>query len=227
MTAEIQVYIVLLLSVFAGVTLLFLLRPKDRIIRLLLTFSGGYLLAITLLHLFPEAYVHADKTTGIWVVAGLIFQLVLDFFSHGADHGHMHEEHIEHFPKALFIALSLHAFMEGMPLSNGERVHLLWGVAVHKIPVSMMLAMFFVRSKVPVYKSMIFLFLFACMTPLGSFLSGYNAFLMRYSTQVNALVAGALLHISTVILFESSQEHRFHLWKFISMLLGVVLAVML
>ena len=40
-----------------------------------------------------------------------------------------------------------------------------------------------------------------------------------------ALVIGIFLHISTTILFESSEEHRFNYYKLITILLGAGLAL--
>ncbi len=65
------------------------------------------------------------------------------------------------------------------------------------------------------------------MTPLGTFIGGKVTFLIHYSTEINAIVAGVFLHIATIILFESSKEHRFNLYKFSALLVGVGLALFL
>ncbi len=217
--------LVLFLSVIVGVAILLIWKPEKSGIKILLTFSGGYLLSITLLHLFPEVYGHAHGNVGIWVVAGLIFQLVLDFFSHGIDHGHHGDTSLESFPWAIFITLSLHSFMEGLPLSDHRHSYLLWAIVVHKVPVSMMLAAFFFQSKVGWWKAALFIIMFALMSPLGSLVSQYTETVGRYAVQINAWVAGAFLHIATVILFESSKEHRFNIMKFTALLAGIGLAV--
>jgi hypothetical protein len=73
------------------------------------------------------------------------------------------------------------------------------------------------------------LIVFALITPLGSFTSyaiGANMIggLSMYFDRIMAVVVGIFLHISTTILFESSENHRFNLIKFIVIILGASLA---
>ncbi|MGB3143837.1 MAG: ZIP family metal transporter, partial [Maribacter sp.] len=51
--------------------------------------------------------------------------------------------------------------------------------------------------------------------------------LATYATYLNALVIGVFLHISTVILFESSEGHKFNLRKLLVIVFGVVIAYFL
>ena len=110
--------IALILSVLVGVLLVVVLKPKEKFVALLLTFSGAYLLSITVLNLFPDIFAKGDDSIGIYIILGLLIQLVLDFFSKGADHGHIHVADTKIVPWALFISLTIHAFMEGLPLSS-------------------------------------------------------------------------------------------------------------
>jgi zinc and cadmium transporter len=48
--------------------------------------------------------------------------------------------------------------------------------------------------------------------------------LLNYHTEITALTIGIFLHISTVILFESSKDHKFNIRKFIAILLGMSIA---
>jgi hypothetical protein len=62
--------------------------------------------------------------------------------------------------------------------------------------------------------------------PLGSVFSFYFAHELE-ATSINfysissSIVIGILLHIATTILFESSEEHKFNLQKFLSILFGI------
>lgn len=217
----------LLLSVLVGVLLVIVLKPKKKLVALLLTFSGAYLLSITVLKLFPEIFEKGDANIGIYIIFGLVLQLVLDFFSKGAEHGHMHTLDTKHFPWALFISLNIHAFMEGLPLADHQHADLLWAIVIHKIPIVMVLTSFLLYYGRKKSFAFFFLFLFGIMTPLGTIIGGKIPFLITYSNQVNAIVAGVFLHIATIILFESSQEHRFNILKFSALILGVLLALML
>ena len=59
--------------------------------RLLLAFSGAFLLALTLFDLLPEVYEHLNyKATGLLIMGGILLQIILEFFSKGAEHGHIH-----------------------------------------------------------------------------------------------------------------------------------------
>ncbi len=140
-------YLALILSVLVGVLIVFGLKPSNKTAQLLLSFSGAYLLSISVLHLLPEVYEVKGLNVGLYILIGLLLQLILDFFSKGAEHGHIHVQLSQTFPWALFISLSMHAFMEGIPLANNhQHDHLLWAIVVHKIPVAIILGTFFVNS---------------------------------------------------------------------------------
>lgn len=220
-------YIVLLLSVFIGVLLVITLKPNGKIVSVLLTFSGAYLLSITLLQFLPEVYNSGVGNIGLFVVIGLVLQLVLDFFSKGVEHGHFHHEGENHFPWSLFLSLNIHAFMEGLPLSDHQHHHLLWAIVIHHVPIAMVLASIMLYSKWDKKMAVFFMLIFGSMTPLGVLTGGSIQFLIDYHIQINAIVAGVLLHISTIILFESSQNHKFNIIKFSSVIVGIILAYLM
>lgn len=218
-------YLVLIASVLIGIIIVYGFKPGTKTVQLLLSFSGAYLLAISILHLLPEVYKTYNKTIGVYILIGLILQLVLDFFSKGAEHGHIHEQSTSIFPWALFISLSIHAFMEGIPLANNlHHEHLLWAIVVHKIPVAIILGTFFVKSTIPKKYAVMFLLVFALMSPLGSFIGENSQFLIRFKSEIMAIIIGVFLHISTIILFESSKDHKFNLLKFTAILIGMSVA---
>ena len=218
-------YLVLILSVLVGVVIVFGLKPSTKTVQLLLAFSGAYLLSITILHLLPEVYHSSYESVGLFILLGLLLQLILDFFSKGAEHGHIHVQQDAAFPWALFISLCLHSFMEGIPLAhNHHHDHLLWAIVIHKIPIAIILGTFFVKSNISKRNSILFLVLFSLMSPLGS-LAGENIpLLITYRTQITAVIIGIFLHISTIILFETSKDHKFNLLKFLAILVGMIVA---
>jgi len=218
-------YIALILSVLVGITIVFGLKPSNKTAQLLLAFSGAYLLSISILHLFPEVYSSDVSNVGLFILIGLLFQLILDFFSKGAEHGHIHIQKDMTFPWALFISLSIHAFMEGIPLAhNHHHEYLLWAIVIHKIPIAIILGTFFVNSNISKLNAVLFLLLFSVMSPLGS-LAGENVqFITTYKTEITAIIIGIFLHISTIILFESSKDHKFNLLKFVAILIGMFVA---
>lgn len=221
-------YILPILGVLLSFLFVYITKPKKKEnFKLLLAFSGAFLLALTLFELFPEVYEHADsKTIGVFVMLGILLQIFLEFFSKGAEHGHVHvEKDSADFPWLLFISLSIHSLLEGVPIEHNETI--LYGILIHKVPISIILSIFLLESKIKFVNAVFFIVLFAIMTPIGSYIAANFEFAQKYYTMINALVIGVFLHISTVILFESSEGHKFNLRKVIVIALGIVIAYML
>ncbi|MFT6192773.1 ZIP family metal transporter [Polaribacter sp.] len=220
-------YILLIASVLLGSLLVFIIEPNKKIVRLLLAFSGAYLLSATILHLLPAVYTaNSDATNiGIFILVGIILQSVLESFSKGAEHGHIHmHSDGKKFPTLLFVSLCIHAFSEGLPIHNADD-NLLWAIVVHKIPIAIVLTSFLLQTKYSKKTVFSFLFFFALMSPLGVLLGNKIPFFNTYQTEIKALIIGVFLHISTIILFESTENHKFNLQKFMAILLGVLLTV--
>lgn len=215
----------LLLSVAIGVIFVLLAKPNKKLVRLLLAFSGAYLLSVTILHLLPMVYEDAEDTTiiGLCILFGIILQSVLESFSKGAEHGHIHyHDNGKKFPILLFISLCVHAFTEGMPIQHAG-THLLWAVIIHKIPIAIVLTVFLIRAKFTTKTTVLFLLIFGLMSPLGVFLSESIGWVDRYIMEITAVIIGVFLHISTIILFESTENHTFNLQKFLAIIVGILL----
>lgn len=220
-------YILLITAVLLGSLLVLFIKPSKQIVRLLLAFSGAYLLSVTILHLLPDVYTVTSNSTivGIYILVGIILQSVLESFSKGAEHGHIHmHSDGKKFPTLLFVSLCLHAFSEGLPIHNADE-NLLLAIVVHKIPIAIVLTSFLLETKYSKKIVFSFLFFFGLMSPLGVLLGDKIPFFTTYATEITALIIGVFLHISTIILFESTENHKFNLQKFIAILLGVLLTV--
>jgi zinc and cadmium transporter len=221
-------YILLIASVLLGSLLVYIIKPKNKIVRLLLAFSGAYLLSVTILHLLPEVYIESTdhKRVGVFILIGIILQSVLESFSKGAEHGHIHiHADGNKFPTLLFVSLCLHAFSEGLPIHHTGN-NLLWAIIVHKVPIAIVLTTFLIQTKYSKKIILIFIFFFAIMSPLGVLLGNKIDFFTNYYTEITALIVGVFLHISTIILFESSENHKFNVQKFTAILLGVLLTIL-
>ena len=191
-------------------------------LKLILSFSGAFLLGVTIFHLMPEVFYKVNNKPGLWIVSGIILQILLENLSQGTEHGHSHIKSNEYLPWILFLSLCLHAFIEGLPL--GHESSLVWGIFIHKIPIGMVLFYMIWDTKSTKTLKIIALFIFAIMSPLGSITLEYNHSLQNYQTQITAIVMGMLLHISTTILFESNQGHAFNIRKLLSILLAFVVS---
>ena len=221
-------YILLIASVLIGSLLVLFLKPSNKIVRLLLAFSGAYLLSVTILHLVPEVYINTSNPTkiGIFVLVGILIQSILESFSKGAEHGHIHlHSDNTKFPWLLFISLCIHAFSEGIPVHEGHNHNLLWAIVVHKIPIAIVLTTFLLHAKYSKQVVILFLGLFALMSPLGVLVANKLEFFTQYNSEITGFIIGVFLHISTIILFESSENHKFNFQKFTAILLGILLTV--
>jgi zinc transporter ZupT len=217
-------YLAPFLAVAIGYFIAQLFQKKGiRQMPIILAFSGAFLLSVTLFHLLPEVFTVPSKEMGLYIMGGILLQIVLEFFSKGAEHGHVHiHSDSGSFPWLLFISLSIHALLEGFPVMSNQSM--LIGVIVHKIPIAIILVLFFNKANYNKLAIIIFLLLFGLMTPLGSLLSSELEVLRGYETQINAVAIGVFLHVSTTILFESSKDHRFNLSKMMAVILATVLA---
>lgn len=221
-------YILPVLAVLGGFLFVSAVRPeRHRSLRLLLAFSGAFLLSLTVFSLLPELYENGDAAqTGVFIMLGILLQIFLEFFSKGAEHGHVHvHSHNRAFPWVIFLSLCIHALLEGFPVYGHHT--LVYGIVVHKFPIAIILTTFFLRSGMGRGRVFFFLFLFSLMTPLGTLLAEYLVFLETYDRQITAVVVGIFLHISTVILFESSEGHSFNLSKLLVILMGITVAYFL
>ena len=220
------------------------IKPSDPgKLKLLIAFSGAYLLSITALHLLPEVFTGDDRGAyfGSFVLVGFFIQVMLEYLSGGIEHGHAHTHRSAGLPVGLMIGLCLHAFLEGMPLGGGDAGHshhghshhgdshshglepLLLGIVLHKYPVAMVFLAMLLNSGLAKAKAFGLLAVFAAMAPLGTLLSGVEM-VGQYNRESLAIVIGIFLHVSTTILFESSEGHRFNAYKMMAIAAGLALS---
>lgn len=223
-----MIYILPILGVLLSFLFVFVVKPdKNEHFKLLLAFSGAFLLALTIFELLPEVYNHSEpKSIGVFIMLGILLQIFLEFFSKGAEHGHVHlSKESTGFPLLLFISLSIHSLLEGLPVVSNNTI--IYGILIHKIPIAIILSIFLLGSKIKPMYSFLFILLFSLMTPLGTYLAGTMKIIVEYAEPLNAIVIGVFLHISTVILFESSEGHKFNLRKLVVIILGMLFAYFL
>ncbi len=229
-------YLLLFATVIISGSSVLLFQIGSKALKLILAFSGAFLLAITVLHLIPEIYSNASVKTGIFILAGFLLQIFIEYFSEGIEHGHIHVHKHEEpvFPLTVMLALSVHSFLEGMPLSgemNETKRSLATGIIFHNFPIAIALMSMLIQSGQKKTNAIIWLVVFALMTPLGAMtgniLEGSFGAMTNYSGYIMAVVVGIFLHVSTTILFESSEHHRFHILKLAVILAGMGLALVL
>ena len=236
-------YLLLFFCVLFGGALAFRFHSRAGIaLKLVLSFSGAYLLGITVIHLMPGAFSVPQASPSLWILAGFLVQLFLEQLTQGVEHGHIHVHEHSGSTMALqvMIGLSLHAFLEGMPLSHYDSFHalqdgqahghqhLLIGIVLHKLPAAFALVSLLLLSHFRTGTAWICLAFFAGMSPLGALVAG--SFPLSPTAMANLLgfVIGSFLHISTTILFEADDNRQHHVsWaKMGVILLGISLALL-
>ncbi|MFC2101688.1 ZIP family metal transporter [Bacteroidota bacterium] len=230
--------LIVVTALLSGLFVFLFSHENTRVLKLLLAFSGAFLIGITFLNLIPEVYEDPVEYIGLFVLLGFLLQLFLELLTRGAEHGHEHdcdnchkEDHIS--PVLLMLGLCIHAFLEGMPIVPSfdpeTRNILVTGIIIHNIPISLALITLFLHYGMKRGKALGLLLLFSLMTPIGSMVSRFiqEATLQDISHYFNyamALVIGIFLHVSTSILFETEENHQYNLRKFLTVILGLAVA---
>jgi zinc transporter ZupT len=206
------------------------IEPNERWLRLLLSFSGAFLLGVAVLHMLPELYEEGGAGVGLWLLGGFLLQTVLEFFSHGIEHGHMHGHPQKAVPLMMVTSLCTHSFVEGLPFADARvsgDLPFLLGVLLHKAPMAIALAAVLWRSNTDGARRWGILTTFAAAAPLGILTGTWIGADVGTAVLQHALAVaiGMLLHISTTIIFESAPDHRFHLARFAAVMAGAGLSI--
>jgi zinc transporter ZupT len=246
-------YIALFGSALAGGGLAFWVRGADpKILRMVMTLTGAYIFGITLVHLLPDIFRLEEPWAGTFILLGFLLQIGVEHLSQGIEHGHVHrhEGHGHHgagLAVSVLLGLSIHCFLEGMPVTGYETIHelghhhghdhgdhrhnyLLYGIMSHKVPAAFALVTMLLAGGFRFWPAFGLLALYASMSPLGALsaevLQRFELLNGRIFVLIMALVVGSFLHISTTILFENEEKnHAFDLRKTLSLLVGFGLAL--
>ncbi len=234
-----------------GIIPFYISKNKNTLKSFALTFVGSYLFAITLIHILPEIYEKRHKFTGILVVIGVFIQILLEYFSGGAEHGHVYipntndantkkgvssssTKHI----MALFIPLCLHAILDSVMLlepccnhahhmAKSSSTVMLFGIILHKIPASFALSTLIYSVCACKTRTIKYLFIFSAISPLGLlFGNGILQYLPQESLfMLKSIAGGSFIYIAATIFFESMPTHFFELKKLLAITVGLLLAI--
>ena len=192
---------------------------SDGVQRAITVFGGAFLLAVCCLDLLPEVAqastaCHQDERPWlatmpfVAILVGFLVQQLIDGLSAYAEHGHTEGGFTL---GGMLVGLSLHAFLEGMPLVSQQGAvnwGLTWGIVIHNIPVALILVALMAERGYGFGRMLLVLVGFGLMSPLGSLTKCH---LLNpdpnWQAIICGLVVGVLLHVSSSILFDHKRHH--------------------
>ena len=216
----------LVLSVLLGVLLGKFFGNNEKVAKILLIVSAGFLISICVVEVFPQVYKVEDENIGLWIVFGVLLQMFLENLTKGFEHGHFHYERCNILPLGFILGMFIHAFIEGIPLAReyDECSSYLLGILVHNLPISFVLGAFLLREKKNKIVALVTILFFAAASPLGMLLGEHMN--PKWNSYFLALSGGIFLHISSVIIFESNKNHKMDWEKILLVILGVFIGIL-
>ncbi|MFH0776162.1 MAG: ZIP family metal transporter [Patescibacteria group bacterium] len=197
-----------------------------------IAFGSGAMLAITFLHVLPEAVATAGEQTWLLVLAGILFFFTLEhfFYLHGCpDHDHPGECENHALGPLAAIGIGTHSFFDGVLIVFAFLVNpvLGWmtaiGIVLHKFPAGAILHSLICHKKDHSKKQLWWIFAVAAMTPLAAV---FTPWLKNFSEQEIgfglAFSAGTLLYITLSDLLPETHHSKNKL-NLIFLLLGIFL----
>lgn len=205
----------LILTLISATGLLLYTTKKlpSRLLSLFIALGAGSMLAVSLVHILPEALEQTENAIYAFIAGFLLIYLVEEFIApHSHDHAHHdhhHEdphEHFDHVVLVSFIAIFLHTLFDGLGIRAGMGLSetigyaVLFGVAIHQIPVSLSLAAIFRESNFRRSTQILFMVAFSFAAAIGYIISDF--FLANVGREMAGLAAafagGSLLYVSAV-----------------------------
>ena len=214
-------------------------------LRFLLVFSGGYLLANTLLHLMPDLFVSHVKPlhVGAYIMIGFFLQRFIENFSDGVEHGHSMSSIssascVKKYKAFSFISsIAFHALLDGTILVH-DHTHchahdhatesVLLGMVLHKFLEAFAFMSVLQTLTDSFIRSILYLTIFALASPMGLLLNNYMNHYMASGSGIIllAIVTGNFLYISATMFFEASPNHHSNQATLWISLLGAGLATL-
>jgi zinc transporter ZupT len=216
----------------SGYLAIFFKKNNKTVLKLLLSFTGAFILGIIFLHLMPVAYSGSAFSASLFILLGFFIQLLLEYLSKGVEHGHIHihGKNKNRYAIQVLIGLCLHSLIEGFPLGEGmehlghnhhdhdhdhdhgtgSQIQLFWGIVAHHMPAAFALGTLFISEGFKRVYMILALLAFALMTPLGAYTAGLFVWSADGYRILICIVIGAFLHISTTILFEMDDQQHHH-----------------
>ena len=174
----------------------------------------------------------------------------MELLSKGIEHGHVHLYGKINGNQLfmIFIGLSIHSFIEGLPINTIENVHhghhyhpdstidyhfswlYLFMILIHKLPIAAVLIIFLNSIGVSKIKKYGLLIVFASTSPIGALLGEKLiefSFFNDWSLKFLAISCGMLLHITTLLIFEDHHQSKNKSKNIFTISLGIATGILL
>lgn len=195
-----------------------------------LLFTGVYLCSLAFFHLLPEGISAIGHSAKFYVLLGLALQYGISSL---AGHSHTHSEDKVKGVVAIMIGLSVHAFIEGLPLGllNGSSSlsTVVLGIAMHKIPEALLAAS--VLSIAYGKRAALFvLIVFSLLTPAAAFLAfrffgGIDNINAHFLGIIICVLCGMLLFLGGALVKEGWHHSRHWPSAIVSVMLAILLSI--
>jgi zinc and cadmium transporter len=198
---------------FAGGLVPLVHRWSHNALQTLISLSAGIILGVLFLDLLPEIAASTPHFH-VLVLAGYLALFVFEKFVFV--HPHETEDLAEQRSGlAAYVSISIHSLLDGVALGSSTMLPalapaVLFAIVAHKVPdtfsVASILTYFGFRRR----KTLLFMFLFSLLTPLGGFIA---LLLLRDASRTMlaapiALACGTFLFIATSDLLPHTHEHH-------------------
>jgi zinc transporter ZupT len=236
-------YIILFAApLIGGLIAVFYKEGKSTNFPVLMGFVGAFLLSIVLVGILPHLYHEEDASIAIFILIGFFLESILELIfgakhhHHEQDHEHSHDHTHGSLPIGLFIALAIHSFAEGIPLTHrlngGEdaQTGLIFGIALHEMIAAFSLLLLIRTTGLKKGAIIGFAFLYAIISPSGAII---GSFIDQTHDHVHALpklmavAVGTILHVSMDVLSQPLHSKSKQLVKFIAIILGIAAGFLL
>jgi zinc transporter ZupT len=216
-------------TLFGGwLVIRFLREGKAHVMRLLSGVAAGYLIAVTLVRVLPEAIEQGGDVMMLWALGGFVLVHAIE---HGiSPHFHYGEETHVHIGTSMtgvlaLVGLSLHSMMDGMAITAAIRSHsnlgmlVFVGILLHRIPEGGTISSIFLARGFGARGAMMAALVLALAALLGSIGQGWLRIPLG---PVLGVTAGLGIYVASSDLLPEAQKEKG--WKStLSLVAGVAI----
>lgn len=205
------------MDILGGALVITPARRSKRFLAFLVAFGAGFMLAVALLEMLPDALVARGGVTAVLIGYLLVHltQHTLTPHFHFGEETHAHEMVSRGIGGWALVGLLPHSFFDGVAISSaflaGPRLGILVfsAVALHKVPEGVSLVSIMLASGNTARRAVLAVCSIALATVIGAVVTPTLDLLARYGL---ALSAGVTIYVAASNLIPESQREREHGW---------------